>query len=97
LQSRTTTYPKSVSLDPQPLRPLELAIKDKLVRDDRNLVSIFSTLERKRMDMQAAVGGFATEFPELVDQGDLFFRGDDGVTEENDASLRATRSRSLSV
>jgi hypothetical protein len=49
------------------------------------------------MDMQAAVGGFATEFPELVDQGDLFFRGDDGVTEENDASLRATRSRSLSV
>ena len=97
LQSRTTTYPKSVPLDPQALGPLKLAIKDKLVRDDRDLVSILATLERERMDMQAAVGGFATEFTELVDEGDLFFRGDDGVTEEDDAALGAARSRSLSI
>lgn len=49
------------------------------------------------MDVQAAVGGFATEFPELVDEGDLFFGGDDGVTEEDDAALGAARLRSLSV
>jgi hypothetical protein len=49
------------------------------------------------MDMQAAVGGFATEFPELVDQGDLFFRGDDGVTEEDDAALGAAEWKYFSV
>ena len=49
------------------------------------------------MDVQAAIGGFATEFTELVDQGDLFFGGDDGVPEEDDASLRATRLRSRLV
>jgi hypothetical protein len=43
------------------------------------------------MDVQAAIGGFATEFTELVDEGDLFFRGDDGVTEEDDAALGAAR------
>jgi hypothetical protein len=97
LQSRTTTYPKRIPLDPQPLGPLKLAIEDKLVGDDRDLVPILSTLERERMDVQAAVGGFATEFPELVDEGDLFFGGDDGVTEEDDAALGAARLRSLSV
>jgi hypothetical protein len=97
LQSRTTTYPKRIPLDPQPLRPLKLAIEDELVGDDRDLVAILSTLERKRMDMQAAVGGFATEFPELVDQGDLFFRGDDGVTEEDDAALGAAEWKYFSV
>lgn len=49
------------------------------------------------MDVQAAIGRFATEFTELVDEGDLFFRGDDSVTEEDDAALGAARSRSLSV
>jgi hypothetical protein len=97
LQSRTTTYPKRIPLDPQPLRPLKLAIKDKLVRDDRDLVPILSTLERKRMDVQTAVGGFATEFTELVDEGDLFFRGDDGVSKEDDAALGAAEWKYLSV
>lgn len=97
LQSRTTTYPKRIPLDPQPLRPLKLAIKDKLVRDDRDLVSVLATLERERMDMQAAVGGLATEFTELVDEGDLLFGGDDGVTEEDDAALGAAEWKYLSV
>jgi hypothetical protein len=97
LRSCTTTYPKRIPLDPQPLGPLKLAIEDELVGDDRDLVPIFATLERKRMDVQTAVGGFTTEFTELVDQGDLFFGGDDGVPEEDDASLRATRLRSRLV
>lgn len=49
------------------------------------------------MDMQAAVGGLATEFTELVDEGDLLFGGDDGVTEEDDAALGAAEWKYLSV
>jgi hypothetical protein len=96
-RSRTTTYPKSVPLDPQPLRPLKLAIEDELVGDDRDFIPILSTLKSKRMNMKAAVGGLATEFTELVDEGDLFFGGDDGVTEEDDAALGAAEWKYLSV
>jgi hypothetical protein len=49
------------------------------------------------MDVQTAVGGFATEFTELVDEGDLFFRGDDGVSKEDDAALGAAEWKYLSV
>jgi hypothetical protein len=45
----------------------------------------------------SSVRGWMCKFTELVDEGDLFFRGDDGVSKEDDAALGAAEWKYLSV
>jgi hypothetical protein len=47
----TNTHPKRIPLYPDPLGSTKLAIKDKLVRNDRDLIPIRTPLEGKRMDV----------------------------------------------
>jgi hypothetical protein len=75
------------------VEPLELVVKDKLVRDDTDLIPELTPGQGQRVDVQRAVCGLAACLAEFLDEDFLFLGCDLGVSEENDAPLRASSQR----
>lgn len=72
---------------------LELVVKDKLVRDDTDLIPELTPGQSQRVDVKRAVCGLAACLAEFLDEDLLFLGGDLGVSEEDNAPLRASCQR----
>ena len=68
---------------------LELVVKDKLVRNDADLVAQLAPSHGQRMNVQRARLGLSTRNPELVHKGLLLLWCDLRVAEEDYSAFRS--------